>query len=225
MTALKILDDVAIYSDLLPVSVAYFRYPRYDRLMRRVAVYVLVALAFDYAFTILWAEHASHNVANTLPLAHASVAVIAALVGRIYELAFVGSPRLQTTVRVGTGLLLAFTALNTLPGLPWLDGLWHMPSRAMSVQGVFFMLLALVYFYRLFTAERPLLHLERTGMFWVNSAVLIYFAITIFAFFLYNDMLATGLGKISQNIHLAVNLVANVFYAIGLLCQTPRSPN
>jgi hypothetical protein len=224
MTALQVLNDVAVYSDLLPVSVAFFRYAHYDRLLRRVAQFVLVSLAFDFAFTILWAEHRAGFVANTLPLAHGSVAVIALLVGRVYEAAFADSPRLRRVVRGGTGLLVAFTVLNVWPGVPWFDGLWHMPSRAMSAQGVFFMVLALAYFYRLFTSERPVAHLERTGMFWVNSAVLIYFAITIFAFFLYNDMLAKGLGKISQNVHVVVNLTANVFYAIGLLCKTPQPP-
>ena len=222
MTALQVLHDVAVYSDLLPVSVAYFRYAHYDRPLRRVARFVLVALAFDFAFTILWAEHLARNVTNTLPLAHVSVAVIAVLVGRVYEAVFTGG--LRRAVRVGTALLVVFTVVNALPGVPWLDGFRQMPSRAMSAQGVFFMVLALAYFYRLFTSERPVANLERTGMFWVNSAVLIYFSITIFAFFLYNDMLAKGLGKISQNVHVIVNLTANVFYATGLLCKTTQPP-
>ncbi len=214
-----VVDGLTAISALLPVSVAFTRFNQYDRQLRLVAVFMLVSLGFDYTFHL----SNSLNTGNNLPLAHAFVAVSGWFIGRIYELVFADTPRLQKAIRLGTVALIGFTALNTLPFPDWFDGLWEMPSRSLTMQGLFFLPLTLAYFYRLFSAEQPVLQLDRTGMFWVNSAVLIYFAMNIFAFFLWNVMRENN-SELSKNIHALVNLISNVFYTIGLLCKRSSIP-
>lgn len=215
MDSLRLLDGFSAFSALLPVSVAFSRFNQYDRQLRIVAVFVLVSLGFDYTFHVL----NGLRVGNNFPVAHALVVVSSWFLGRIYELVFADLPRLQKGVRLGTWVLIGFAVLNTLPFSDWFDGLWKMPARSLTAQGLFFVPLTLAYLYRLFTAEQPILYLDRTGMFWVNSAVLIYFTLNIFAFSLWNDMNESK-SALSYVIHAGVNLIANVFYAVGLLCKT-----
>ncbi|MCY7353257.1 MAG: hypothetical protein LH606_21785 [Cytophagaceae bacterium] len=231
-TFFLVLSGLSALSALLPVGVAYFRVNQYDRLLRIVAVYVLVALGFDFAMHLILAymrapgfqkSYPDLKLSN-LPLAHVWVLTATLLLGRVYEMAFAHSKRLQQLARFGTILVGICTVANTLPFKQWFDGLLNMPSKSLSIQSIFFLLLALVYFYRLFTSDRPVINLERTGMFWVNSAVLIYFSINFLAFFLWNYMIKEGDGgAMSNGIHITINIIANLLFAAGLLCDSPQS--
>lgn len=223
MNSLQVLNLLSTLSALLPVGVAYFRYRLYPPVLRAVAVLMLVGLGFEFVFAVLRAVKDSESF-NDLPLAHAWVAVSTALLGWVYAEAFAGERRLRALVRVGVGALLVFVLFNALP-VPLADGLWRMPSQSLTAQSLLFTVLALLYVYRLFTAEQPVAELERTGMFWVNSGVLVYYAVNFFAFALWNRMIGEGQGQLSNVIHLATNFIVNTFYAYGLFCRANPSPN
>lgn len=223
MNSLQVLNLLSTVSALVPVGVAFFRYRAYPTVLRTAAVLMLVGLGFEFVFVVLRAVRETETF-NDLPLAHAWVAVSTALLGWVYVEAFANDRRLQTAVRAGVGVVLLLVGSNALP-VPAADGLWRMPSQALTAQSLLFTVLALGYFYRRFTAEQPVAELGQSGFFWVNSGVLIYYAVNFFAFALWNRMIGQGQGQLSNVIHLSTNLIVNLFYAYGLFCQPKPTPN
>lgn len=113
--------------------------------------------------------------------------------------------------------ILAFIAI--IFGAFW-DGLLSFPSFANSFLSVVFTLLSLLYFYQLLTASE-FVHIEKQPMSWINSGVLIYFGINIFLFMLFDKFVKHAEDDV-WIIHDLTNVVANIFYSIGFLCQNQR---
>ncbi len=80
-----------------------------------------------------------------------------------------------------------------------------------------FILLSIGYFYQLMK-DLPTLHLQRLPMFWINTAVLVYFSGNFFLF-LMSDYLVTVLHEdlmIYWSFHNLLNILKNLLFAVAV---------
>jgi uncharacterized membrane protein len=220
----------AMLASLVPVGVALFRTRPLDRPSWAIALAVFVSLVFNEIMMQV-AHYRAVQVAyfdnrqlaiSTYPVMHAFLVVQSFVLSRFYVIAFAEAPRLAWAVTISGGLVLVYTLLNAFPVSDWVDG-WNQPaSRSLAVQSFFFILLAMIYLYRLF-ARSELVSLEQTPLFWFNAGIFIYFSVSFFAFIYWRILLDSGQSQWSNLIHQGANIVLNAFYTIGLLCKPPTS--
>lgn len=208
---LPTLADLSSFSILLPLGAAGWRYRALDRGLRQLAWFFFLSGLFE---ALTWGR------ANNMPFFHAFAAVNLLFLCAFYNYALRGPwTRRGVWLAAGLGLgLLVYTAL--LPG-----GIWQFPARALTAQCVLFIGLALLYFYQLLQ-QQPVLALERQPLFWLNAGVLLYFSVNLFVFLLQNWLLQLPAADAVAvwSIHSVVNILANFFYTLGLLCKPPPPP-
>jgi hypothetical protein len=154
------------------------------------------------------------GILNNWPLIHLFIVIMLVFFGRVYYQSFYIALFKKITILV---CILALIAI--VFGVFW-DGILFFPSFANSFLSVVFTLLSLLYFYQLLTA-REFVHIEKLPMFWINSGVLIYFGINIFLFMLFDKFVSHSKEDV-WIIHDLTNVVSNIFYSIGFLCQSQR---
>lgn len=88
-----------------------------------------------------------------------------------------------------------------------------------SAESIIFIFLSLVMFYQFFKKEEDIF-LERSPLFWINIAILIYFSGAFFSFILSKIILSPG--KLSWVLHNSANMLKNLILAIGLWKARPK---
>jgi len=205
---LPTLADLSGFSILLPIGAAGWRYRALDRGLRQLAWFFFLSGLFE---GLTW------GMANNMPFYHAFAAVNLLFLCAFYDYVLRGQWS-RRGVRLAAGLGLGYLVYNTLlPG-----GIWQFPAHTLTAQCVLFISLSLLYFYQLLQ-QQPVLALERQPLFWLNAGVLLYFSVNLFVFLLQN-LLPTADSLAVWSIHSVVNILANFFYALGLLCKPPPPP-
>jgi len=206
----NLLNYLSLFSGLFPVITAIYRYKTLDPALKPMAIFFFISAISDTLLLVM--PHI--GISNNGPLIHFFLVIILVFFGRVYYQSFY----VPIFKRITTwACILAFTAI--VFGVFW-DGLLFFPSFAYSFLSVVFTLLSLLYFYQLLTA-REFVHIEKLPMFWINSGVLIYFGINIFLFMLFDKLVEHTADDI-WIIHDLTNIVANILYSIGFLCQSQR---
>lgn len=212
---LAALDQLSAFSALLPIGAAGFRYRGYGPVLRHLAWFFFLSGLFDLGLGV-----SSYLGLKNMPVLHVFAAINLVFLCALYYHTLQGHwPR--QLVRLAAGLGLGFLVYNALlPG-----GIWQFPSRALTAQSILFIGLALLYFYQLLH-QQPVLALEKQPLFWINAAVLLYFSGNVFLFLLQDllTQLPAADSLAGWSIHSVVNILANSFYALGLLCKPPPPP-
>jgi hypothetical protein len=90
-------------------------------------------------------------------------------------------------------------------------------SYTKSFSAIFFIVLSIAYFYQLLR-DMPSLQIHHLPMFWINAAVLFYFAGNFFLFIL-SDYLIKVMNNnliVYWSFHNLVNVIKNVLFAVGM---------
>lgn len=206
------LNEISALSALLPILAAARNFRNLDGILRTAAAFFLIAAFFELAliFTI------RAEIPNNMPMLHLFIAISVSFFSRIYYRAF-STPLLRTVVMVlGTAAFLL-----VLVNASFLQGIWIYPSLSNTVQSIIMITFSLLYFYQIFTRQEYI-HIEKQGLFWINSGVLIYFSINIFLFMLFNLVIANQRQELYA-IHSVTNIISNILYAIGLLCKPQKT--
>ena len=205
-----LLNYLSVGSGLLPVGAAALRYRTYDRARRGLAWFFGVSALFDAASLVT-----DQLGIRNLPLFHVFAVVNLVFLAWFYY-RILHSRLLRGLVLLAAVLLLPSMAYWMAQG----GARWQFPSQAMTWQSLLFVLLSLSYFYQLLH-QSEVIAVERSPLFWVNAGVLVYFSCNLFLFML-QKQLAQYAGYWA--IHSVVNITANLFYTIGLLCK-PLPPS
>ncbi|UYZ62108.1 hypothetical protein [Hymenobacter weizhouensis] len=210
---LSVLNYLSAFSILLPIGAAGSRYQNLNQVLRRLAWFFFLSGLFDVVLAIT-----NHFVIRNLPLFHLFTAVNLLFLAALYYHTLHGK-LVRRLVLVAAAAGLVFVGYNAF----FLEGIWQFPSLSITGQSLLFIVLALVYFYQLLQepAEVPI---EKQPLFWINAGVLLYFSGNLFLF-----MLQNWLNRMPQPnynsywaIHSVVNILANLLYAVGLLCKPQR---
>lgn len=210
MTLENILNYLSLFSGLFPVIAAIYRYKTLDPVLKPMAIFFFISAFVDTLLLVM----PRIGILDNWPLIHIFIVIMLVFFGRVYYQSFYVNAFKKVTTWV---CILALIAIGF--GVFW-DGLMFFPSFANSFLSVIFTLLSLLYFYQLLTA-REFVHIEKLPMFWINSGVLIYFGINIFLFMLFDKFVKHTEDDV-WIIHDLTNVVSNIFYSIGFLCQNQR---
>lgn len=208
-----ILNYISAFSILLPVGAGLLHYGQYVDFLRWLTVFFVISAFFDLALAVT-----NYFGIHNLFLFHVFALVNLLFLAGFYYLIF--DKKIVRQLLVGTAFFILLLALARSAQV----GSWQQfPSFSITLQGILFIFLALLYFYQL-VRRQTLVPIERQPLFWINAGVLLYFSGNLFLFMLQSRL--GGSEHAAYNaywvIHSIVNTIANVLYAVGFLCKPPR---
>jgi len=210
MTLDNILNYLSLFSGLFPVIAAIYRYKTLAPVLKPMAIFFFISAFVDTALSLM----PRIGILNNWSLIHLFTVIMLFFFGRLYYKSFY----ISALKKITAGLCIL--ALIAIVYGVFSDGLMFFPSFANSFLSVVFTVLSLLYLYQLLNA-RELVHIEKQPMFWINSGVLIYFGINIFLFMLFDKFVKHSKDDV-WIIHDLTNVVSNILYSIGFLCQNQR---
>ncbi|MFI5160211.1 MAG: hypothetical protein ACHQHN_02995 [Sphingobacteriales bacterium] len=209
MTKELLFDYISSASGLFPVIAFLYNYKHLDKTFKIIAAFFIVAVLFDIVLR-LWT---AWGIGNNYPVIHVFVIINIIFFGLIYYKAFF--------IKKVKRLTIILSAIAFLIAVYFTKNLNDYPSEGNTASSIVFIILSLIYFYQLLSRQEFVL-IEKQGLFWFNAGVLFYFSINIFLFMLFpkipKDQQASY--YIINNI---TNIIANLLYTTGLLCQPQKT--
>jgi hypothetical protein len=209
----ELLSNITVVSDFLPVIAALYNYRRLDPVLKLMALFCLLSIIPDFAGLIT--THLK-IVFNSLFLIHLFDIMAVIFFTLIYQRAFYKPVFKKMTLIFG---IISFAAL--IFNVIFIESIWSYPSVSNTILSVFLIILSLVYFYELLSRQE-FTYIEKQGMFWINSGVLFYYAITIFLFMLYMKINYADRSTYYM-MQSVMNIIANLLYSVGLLCKPQKT--
>ncbi len=198
-------------SGILPVLAALYNYRYLDKVLKIAATFFLVSAVFDLMLQLVMRM----GINNNHPLIYIFVIVSILFFAAIYFYAFF-NPTLKKVILILSAIALLITLFNVI----FIERIWDYPSLSITVLGVLLILFSLGYFYQLLNRQE-FVHIEKQGLFWINTGVLFYFSINLFLFMLFRQILLKHPGY--YMIHDVTNIITNVLYSVGLLCKPQKT--
>lgn len=206
----ELLNNITVVSDFLPVAAALYNYRRLDRILRLMAIFCMLSVIPDSFGLIISYLKLRHY--NNLFLFHLFDMMAVIFFTLIYQQAFYKSVFKKMTLIFGITSLAAMI-FNVI----FIESIQSYPSVSNTILSILLIVLSLVYFYDMLSRQE-FTYIEKQGMFWINSGVLFYYAITIFLFMLYKKMNAVDRTNYYM-MQSVMNIIANLIYSVGLLCK------
>ena len=213
MPIAEVLTDISVISGLFPVVAALYNYRHLDSVLKLMALFCLLSIIPDFAGLIT--THLK-IVFNSLFLIHLFDIMAVIFFTLIYQRAFYKPVFKKMTLIFG---ITSFAAL--IFNVIFIESIWSYPSVSNTILSVFLIILSLVYFYELLSRQE-FTYIEKQGMFWINSGVLFYYAITIFLFMLYMKINYADRSTYYM-MQSVMNIIANLLYSVGLLCKPQKT--
>jgi hypothetical protein len=215
MSVAYALNISSTISGIFPVIAALFNYRHLDKILKIAAIYFLISTVFDWLLELT--KMGGHiGMHNNLPLIHLFTVISIVFYSAIYYNAFF-RPMLKKAIVALAGLALLIVIFNAI----FIEGIWEYPSLSTTVLSVLLIFFSLAYFYQLLNRQE-FIHIEKQGLFWINSGVLFYFSINIFLFMLFKRLILAHEQEESFMIHILTNIIANILFTIGLLCRPQK---
>jgi hypothetical protein len=212
MSITVILLYSSIVSDILPLLAALYNYRQLDSVLKLFAFFCLISLTFDVLEWIL----SNLQVRNNCPLFHLYILFTILFFTVIYYRAFYGIILKRIALILGGAGIVAIIC-NAI----FIENIWTYPSISNTVLCLLMIILSLTYFYQLLTRQE-FLHIDKQGLFWINSGILFYYSINIFLFMLYNK-LSVSVRNDYYVIQYGTSIIANLLYSVGLLCKPQKT--
>lgn len=208
--------EFIIYSSyvvLLPLLVAVIRYRRLTSALKMIGVYVLLGTFVQAIAAIM-----SANKQNNLPVLH--VYTILEFTCFVWFYRLLREKFIQN--RVFLALVIGFPILAILNAL-FLQTIYEFNTYARSLEGILLIILALRWYYRALE-ELKIQRLQDDAVFWVNTAVLLYFSgsALLFGFSNYTLPFQKSLKVYIWAFHALFSTLLYLFITVGLWKQTAR---
>jgi hypothetical protein len=212
-TLLHILNNTSHGSSLIPFSLGWLRFRSNAVYLKLLFGITGVSFICDTASLILyWLKINPNYIGNTYTLVEFIVLSI------IYFIVFNDRKLSRIFIAVGT-----FYSVVFILNLFFLQQ-EKISSYTETFSSFVFIALSIAFFYRLMK-DLPALQIQQLPMFWINTAVLIYFAGNLFLFILTNYLVNILKDDLIAywTFHNLLNITKNLLFAIGLW-QNLRTP-
>lgn len=215
MSAAEVIIYISIVSGLLPLFAAVYNYRNLDTNLKLFALLCLASVISDILCTALW-RWLWHSgiMKNNSPILHGYIILSCLLIGVVYSRAFEKRQLKFTAITIASVITAASLFF-------FVKNMWAYPSESNTISSIAFIILSLLYFYQLL-ARQEFVHIEKQGLFWINAGILFYYAVNIFPFMLFTQIIKQHDGDF-YTIHDIVNVLANVLFSIGLLCKPQKT--
>jgi hypothetical protein len=209
MSIFSLSSNLSLLSGLLPLLAAWYNYKYLDKVSKILTLFLVLSFISDaLGFALIDVFH----VKNTMYRAHFYIGINIFFFGVIYYYIFFES-LLKKAVIVVT--IAAF--LIAIANVFFVQGIKEYPSISNTALSIMAILFSLVYFYQLFTRQE-FVQIQKEGFFWINSGIIFYYSITIFMFML-RKQLYLAHQQDYYMINNITNIIANLIFAVGLLCK------
>lgn len=212
MSIALILVYVSVISGFFPVFAALYNYRQLDTVLKIMALFCLLSVISDTVSLV--AAYILRLTFNAPFVMHLFDMMAVVFFTVIYSKAFYAPVLKKITLILGTVALLVML-FNCI----FVEGIRAYPSISNTALSMFLIVLSLTYFYQLLSRQE-FMYIEKQGLFWINSGVLFYYAITIFLFMLYNKI--SGEQKVYYYVQSVTNIIGNLLYSVGLLCKPQK---
>lgn len=213
MSIAEVLTDISVISGLFPVVAALYNYRHLDSVLKLMALFCLLSIIPDFVGLI---TTFLKIVFNSLFLIHLFDIMAVIFFTLIYQRAFYKPVFKKMTLIFG---ITSFAAL--IFNVIFIESIWSYPSVSNTILSVFLIILSLIYFYELLSRQE-FTYIEKQGMFWINSGVLFYYAITIFLFMMYMKINYADRSTYYM-MQSVMNIIANLLFSVGLLCKPQKT--
>lgn len=197
-------------SGILPVIAALYNYRYLDKVLKIAAAFFLVSAVFDLVLQLV----VRMGINNNHPLIYIFIIVSVLFFAAIYFYASF-NPKFKKAILILSAIVLLIILFNVI----FIESIWDYPSLSITVLGVLLIFFSLMYFYQLLNRQE-FIHIEKQGLFWINTGVLFYFSINLFLFMLFRQILLRH--PEYYMIHDVTNIIANILYSVGLLCKPQK---
>jgi hypothetical protein len=212
MSVTYFLTLTSAVTGIFPVLAALFNYKHLDKVLKIAAIFFLVSALFDLLLdlTIRMGLH------NNEPLIHLFIVISIIFFSAIYYHAFF-NPVVKQAIIVLAIVALLIVIFNII----FIEGILDYPSFSSTVLSVLLICFSLAYFYQLLNRQE-FIHIEKQGLFWINTGVLFYFSLNLFLFMLFKRIILAHQQDYFM-IHVITNIIANILYSVGLLCKPQKT--
>lgn len=202
----NILKHVSTWIAILPLTIGLFFFKKAAKPIQWLIYYLICVVLTEVASKMfeIW-------YSNDSPVYHVFTVIQLAAFFIIYQIALKGKMSKKVTwISIGT-----FTLLAILSEL-FLQDLWKFNSYISALECLLVILLPLYYFYSIIQ-ELKIKHLEKTPMFWISVATLVYFSTGFFIFLTHNYFVAIGANTTNiWTLHSIFNIITNILLAVGI---------
>jgi len=202
----------SVVSGLFPVLTAIFVYRRLDKVLKLAAAFFLMNVLSD----LLQVSTLAMGAKNNQPVLHLNIILSVLFFIAIYYYALI-VPGLKKLILITGGI----AVLGLLYCLLFINGIWDYPTWANTILSLLAIFFSIVYFIQLLNRQE-FVHIEKLGFFWINSAVLFYFSVTIFLFMLFPKIIASHQEDYYIINHIT-NITTNIVFSVGLLCKPQKT--
>lgn len=216
---MEIIEAISPYFVALPLLIGILRFNKLSAGGRLLLIAITIGALTEIGMTI-----AARIWHNNMPILHAYTVLEFCLLLSVYHYEKSGliSPKIYLA------LLLSFIAV-AIGNAVFYQGVMEGNSLVRSIEGIILIILALYYFFDLLKqldTHKP----ERTFMFWVSIAVLVYFGGNLLIFIYFNQIQSIGI----QSAHAKelmfqigfISFILNIFlytlYSVALLCKKSK---
>lgn len=206
----RLLRDISVYSILIPLAVFIFARSRkkLPDTIWLLGVLLLSSGLSDILCLVLYTQFGVNP--NTIVSIYLWIQFM--LLSGIYYISFT-LPTYKKVIRVIGILFTIFAAANMF----FIQGVQGFNTNSFTISSIIFVIYSVIYFYRLIR-ELPEPYIERMHMFWVNTAVFIYFGINLFLFITVDRLIikADNQFLLSWGLHNSSNALKNIIFTIAV---------
>lgn len=216
---MELLKGISPFFVVLPLIIGHFRFRSLNLGQSLLLLAIEVGVLAEILMTIF-----ARTFHNNMPVVHSYTVIEFCLLVSVF---YFGKPGLFPR-KVYQGLIAGFLLLATGNIFIHQD-IWEGNSLVRSIEGFLLIAISLYYFFDLLkNLDAP--HPERTSMFWVSIAMLVYFAGNLLIFIYYNRILKIGaqsdyardLMRQIVLIGYILNIFLYTFYSVALLCKKSK---
>lgn len=203
------LEILSVISGTFPIAVALLNFRNLNNLLK----IIFALFAFSFVIDVgLWIAQ-EIGTKNDMYIIHIYIIISLIFYAIIYHKLFERVILKNMTIILSCIVAIIMIVYN--------HNLDQYPSVSNTSLGVLLIILSLCYFYQLLNPQE-FIHIEKLGLFWINTGILFYSAVNIFLF-----MLLDRIPRSEQHnyymIHSVTNIIANILYSIGLLCKPQKT--
>jgi hypothetical protein len=207
-----IISNISTFSVLLPLFVFFIAIYKKNQpyTVKVLGVLLVIAALSDFLSAFLHA----HFKINPNPIVSAYVLLQFITLSLIYKSSYTRRWNKWMTNVVNI-LFTLFALINFF----FVQGVYGFNSYSFAVSSVIFIIYAFLFSYQVLL-ELPERHIERTFMFWVNSAVFFYFGTNLYLFATVDQLLSQqdiSQFLLSWAMHNGSNTLKNIMFTIALV--------
>ena len=198
------------FSDLFPIVAILLFYKRFDGVMKVLSIFLIASALSDVLLDLVIVIYPHHG--NTSPIYHVYLLSCIVLLGIVYYKAFF-SAFIKKAVLFSTALVFLIGVIN----VAFLEKIYEYPSITNTALSLMLIVFSLLYFYQILSRQE-FIHIEKQSFFWINTAILFYYSVTIFLFMLLKKLSVEQVGQY-YIINTVTNVISNILFTVGLLCK------